>query len=264
MKSNNLLYLAVVGMLLLFSSCAEQRNLVYFDDVNDSTTFSQAIVNTHQPRIQNGDIMGITVSTLDPTSNALFNTGTVLQGSQLNSNSNAASTELGKEGYLVGNDGNINFPVIGKIHLEGLTLTEAHEKISDEINRYVKDPIVNVRYLNFKVTVIGEVNKPTTFTTSDDNINVLEALGMAGDMTAYGKRENVLVIREIDGKRNMARLNLNSSRAFQSPYFHLQQNDIVYVEPSITKEKQVSRNPNTLPLIVSLASIVTVVLARFL
>src|SRR5690606_41838376 len=109
-------------------------------------------------------------------------------------------------------------------------------------------PTVNLRYLNFKVTVIGEVNRPSTVAVDNDKVNVLEALGMAGDMTAYGKRENVLAIRETDGKRHMARLDLNSSSAFSSPYFHLQQNDIVYVEPDIMKEKQISRNPNTIPI----------------
>lgn len=265
MKSNNLLYLAVVGMLLLFSSCAEQRNLVYFSDIQQSETFQQAITNAHEPKIQEGDIMSITVSTLDPTSNALFNTGAVIQGqsTQMSSSNAAGSTNLGKEGYRVGNDGNINFPVIGKIALEGLTLTEAHEKMRNEISEYVKDPIVNVRYLNFKVTVIGEVNKPTTFTSDKEQINVLEALGMAGDMTGYGKRENVLVIREVDGKRQMARINLNSSTAFQSPYFYLQQNDIVYVEPSEMKERQLSRNPNTIPIVMAVLSAVTIIVSRF-
>src|SRR5690606_8549844 len=130
-----------------------------------------------------------------------------------------------------------NFPVIGKINLVGLTLTEAHTRMASELNKYVKEPIVNLRYLNFKITVIGEVNRPSTFTVDNDKVNVMEALGMAGDMTAYGQRENVLIIREVDGRRNMARLDLNSSAAFNSPYFYLQQNDIVYVEPSIIKEK---------------------------
>jgi len=133
----------------------------------------------------------------------------------------------------------------------------------NEINEYVKDPIVNVRYMNFKVTVIGEVNRPTTFTSDKEQINVLEALGMAGDMTAHGKRENVLVIREIDGKRQLARLDLNSSTAFESPYFYLQQNDIVYVEPSETKERQTNRNPNTIPIVMAVLSAVTIIVSRF-
>ncbi|WP_118195559.1 polysaccharide biosynthesis/export family protein [Albibacterium indicum] len=264
MKSNNLLYLAVVGILLLFSSCAEQRNLVYFDDIQQSDAYQQAITNAHEPKIQVGDIMGITVSTLDPTSNALFNTGAVIQGSnpQLSTTQAAGSTNLGKEGYLVGNDGTINFPVIGKVNLQGLTLTQAHEKMRNEISEYVKDPIVNVRYMNFKVTVIGEVARPTTFTVDNEKINVLEALGRAGDMTSFGMRENVLVIREVDGKRNMARLNLNSSNAFQSPYFYLQQNDIVYVEPSDMKGRQANRNPNSVPIIMGILSIITIIATR--
>src|SRR5690606_22386711 len=127
-------------------------------------------------------------------------------------------------------------------NLTGLTLTQAHNRMAEELNKYVKEPIVNVRYLNFKVTVIGEVNEPSTIAVDNDKINVLEALGMAGDMTAYGKRENVLVIREDQGRRHMARLDLNSRAAFESPYFYLQQNDIVYVEPDIMKERNVSRN----------------------
>jgi len=251
-------------MLLLFSSCAEKRNLVYFSDVNDSTSFTQAIMNVHQPKIQKGDILAISVSTMDATTNALFNTGAILQGadSRLGTANAAGSTNLAKEGYLVGNDGNVNFPVIGKVNLLGLTLEEAHGRLTDELNTYVKEPIVNIRYLNFKVTVIGEVNRPSSFTIENDQINVLEALGMAGDMTAYGKRENVLVIREVDGKRNMARLNLNTTNAFKSPYFYLQQNDVVYVEPDIMKEKQISRNPNTIPILIGLTSVITIIVSR--
>src|SRR5690606_19756741 len=261
MKSNTYPLLAFVLAMLLLTSCAEKRNLVYFSDVQQNDAFQIAITNSHEPKIQPGDILAITVSSLDPTSNAMFNTGANVQGVNVTNNT-AGSTNLGKEGYLVGNDGNINFPVIGKINLTGLTLTQAHSRMAEELNKYVKEPIVNIRYLNFKVTVIGEVNRPSTFAVDNDKINVLEALGMAGDMTSYGKRENVLVIRELDGRRHMARLDLNSSAAFNSPYFHLQQNDIVYVEPDIMKEKQISRNPNTVPILVGAMSVITIVLSR--
>lgn len=253
--------LAFVLAMLLLTSCAEKRNLVYFSDVQQNDAFQMAITNSHEPKIQPGDILAITVSSLDPTSNAMFNTGANVQGTT--NNTSAGSTNLGKEGYLVGNDGTINFPVVGKINLSGLTLTQAHNRMSEELNKYVKEPIVNLRYLNFKVTVIGEVNRPSTFAVDNDKVNVLEALGLAGDMTAYGKRENVLVIRESEGKRHMARLNLNSSAAFNSPYFHLQQNDIVYVEPDIMKEKNVSRNPNTIPILLGITSVVTIIVSRF-
>src|SRR5690606_20671367 len=182
MKSNTYSLLAFVLAMLLLSSCAEKRNLVYFSDIQQNDAFQMAITNSHEPKIQPGDILAITVSSLDPTSNAMFNTGANVQGTNITSNS-AGSTNLGKEGYLVGNDGSINFPVVGKINLSGLTLTQAHNRMADELNKYVKEPIVNLRYLNFKITVIGEVNKPTTFTIDNDKVNVLEALGMAGDMT---------------------------------------------------------------------------------
>lgn len=261
----NTYYPLVLGLfILLLSGCAEKRNLVYFSDVQADAAYQMAITNAYEPKVQVGDILGITVSSLDPNSNAMFNTGAMVQGTGSLSSSNAAgSTNLGKEGYLVGTDGNINFPVIGKINLTGLTLSQALQKMQEDLVKYVKEPIVNIRYLNFKVTVIGEVNKPTTFTVANDKINVLEALGMAGDMTGFGKRENVLIIREMDGKRNMVRLNLNNSDALSSPYFYLQQNDIVYVEPDAMKEKNVSRNPNTLPIIMGVISVVTIVVSRF-
>src|SRR5690606_28251214 len=192
MKINKHILLVLVAFVILFASCTQKRNLVYFNDINDTTSFQKAITRVHEPEIQKGDILSITVSSLDPTSNAMFNTGAIIQGSssQLSSSNAAGSTNLGKEGYLVGNDGMINFPIVGKISLEDLTLTEAHVRMREELIKYVKDPIVNLRYLNFKVTVIGEVNRPSTFTVDNDRINVLEALGLAGDMTAFGKREN--------------------------------------------------------------------------
>jgi len=218
-------------------------------------------MNSYEPKIQTGDIMGITVSSLDPTSNAMFNTG-ALQSSVSNISTTGSTTNLGKEGYLVGKDGNINFPIIGKVHLQGLTLTDALEKMQSELIKYVKDPIVNINYLNFRVTVVGEVNRPGSFTIDKDRINLLEALGNAGDMTAYGRRENVLIIRETDGKRQMVRINLNNSAALNSPYFYLQQNDLVYVEPDVMKEKQVSRDNYYLATTASVVSILVVILTR--
>ncbi len=245
-----LIFILCIG---LFTSCSSQRNLSYFADLPESTDYQSAILKTQQPKIQIGDILSIVVSSLDPASNAMFNTGALQASSALTSREGSA-TNLAKEGYLVGNDGNVNFPIIGKIQLKGLSLTQAHEKMQQELIKYVKDPIVNVRYLNFKVTVIGEVQRPLTFTVDNDRINVLEALGMAGDMTVYGKRKNVLVIREEDGERNMARLDFTSKEAFNSPYFYLKQNDIVYVEPSYLKDPSGER---TLRIISTVVTVVT-------
>lgn len=159
------------------------------------------------------------------------------------------------EGYLVDKDGQVNFPVLGMIVLEGLTKEGAIEKMTERLEEYIKDPIVNVQYLNFKITVIGEVDNPNTFTIPTDRISILEALGLAGDMTEYGKRENVLIIRDEDGVRKAVRLNLNDKAILNSPYFMLHQNDVIYVEPDRIKAIQASTNQRgfaTATLIVSI------------
>lgn len=222
-RTNYLLVYVVAA--ILFSSCSK-RNLVYFSDLPKSTDFNTPIKNYSAPRIQQDDILSVSVSSLNPESNVLFNN--VLLPST--GNTNVIADKI-NEGYLVDKNGFINFPVIGKVSLAGLTKEQATEKMTDLIKAHVKNPIVNIRFLNFKVTVIGEVSKPATFTIPTEKITILEALGLAGDMTAYGKRENVLIIREKDGIRSTSRVNLNNKDVLSSPYFYLQQNDIVYVEP---------------------------------
>jgi len=204
-------------VLILLSSCS-QRNLVYFSDLPASSEFNTPVKNYIPPKIQSDDILSVSVSSLNPESNVLFNN--VLLPTTGN-NTNVIADKI-NEGYIVDKNGSINFPVIGKIPLAGLTKEQATEKMTDLIKAHVK---------NFKVTVIGEVNKPSTFTVATEKINVLEALGLAGDMTAYGRRENVLIIREKDGVRSTSRINLNNKDVLNSAYFYLQQNDIVYVEP---------------------------------
>ena len=224
LKSSGTLKVLSLVLLVVLSSCSK-RDLVYFSDM-ESSGFTNPIKNYSSPKIQPDDVLSIMVSSLSPESNVLFNN--VLLPQQ--GSNNIIADKIDK-GYLVDKNGAINFPVIGKIVLAGLTKEEATEKMTDLIKTQVKNPIVNVRFLNFKVTVIGEVTKPATFVTETEKVNVLEALGLAGDMTVYGKRENVLIIREKDGVRTTARLNLNEKAVLSSPYYYLQQNDIVYVEP---------------------------------
>jgi polysaccharide export outer membrane protein len=244
-------------MLALVSSCSN-RNLVYLSDLSASTSNDAPIKNYSQPKIQPDDLLNITVSSLNAESNVLFNN--VI----LPSNANAGNTIASKvnEGYLVDKSGAINFPVIGKIMLVGLTKEQATEKLTTEIKAHVKNPIVNIRFMNFKVTVIGEVNGPATFIIATEKISVLEALGLAGDMTVFAKRENVLIIREQDGIRRTVRINLNNKDVLNSPYYYLQQNDIVYVEP-VNKAKlaETQQNNRLIPIwttILSTAAFVTV------
>lgn len=151
-------------------------------------------------------------------------------------------------GYLVDQTGRIIYPGIGPIKVAGLTIHEARDLLRDRLSEYLRDPIVDVRFLNFKFTVMGEVQRPSTYTLSETQVTVLEALGLAGDMTTYADRENILVIREQDQQREFGQLNLRDRRVFESPYFYLQQNDVIYVQPIKQKVATISdRTAKVLP-----------------
>jgi polysaccharide biosynthesis/export protein len=232
-------------LLLLLTSCNTSRNLVYFDDLRETQTQIQNDIAT---RIVPNDLISINVSTLDPESNVLFNTGMLLPN-------NAIAAEKGKEGFLVTRDGFINFPVIGKIQLGGLTIEEATEKMTLLLSKHVKRPVVNVRLLNFRITVIGEVNNPSTFIVPTGTVTILEALGLAGGMTTFGKPDNLLLIRQSNGIRTTVRLNLDKKEILNSPYFYLQQNDVLYIEPhNKSKVAQTSTINWYIPIIVSAIS----------
>lgn len=248
-------YLSFV-ILLITSACSSRRNLVYFSDLSDQAEVHDRIVNQVEPRIQVADILDIAVNTPSAESNVLFTANPNRQGSINNFQE--------RDGYKVDNSGYISFPVVGSVKLSGLTIEEAQQVLVREINKYVKDPIVNIRYLNFRVTVIGEVNRPETFTITNERINLLEALGRAGDMTPYGKRENVLVIRENGTERTMVRMNLNKKDILNSPYFYLKQNDVVYVEADKTKEKIFSNSNRLMPVWLTAISSITVVVTAMI
>ena len=255
-KSRFLLLIAISYNLF---SCGPTRNLVYFSDLKENSVYKTSASSDPQIRIQPNDILSITVSSLNIESNALFNRG-VIQAPNAAVNIESSVTP---DSYLVSELGNINFPVLGKIKLVDLTREEAIEKMTVKLQQFVKDPIVKIRLTNFKVTVIGEVNKPSTFSVPTERINVLEALGLAGDMTAYGKRENVLLIREKDGVRSTTRLNLNDKLLLSSPYFYMQQNDVLYIEPDKIKEIQASTNTKTLTIATMTISIVVALIFNF-
>lgn len=238
---------------LVFLACSPQRNLVYFSNLSEIS--SSQIKNIPELKLQKNDQLSITVNSLNAEYNALF------AGANNNSTNTQPNT---RTGFKINENGVVNLPLIGNLKVEGLTIEEAKQLITSELKKQIKNPVVDLQLVNFKITVIGEVNHPASLTIPDDQINLLEALGMAGDMTVYGKRENVLVIRETNGVRNMTRLNLNDKSVYDSPYFHLKQNDIVYVEPDKSKEKEYSPNNRALPIITACISAVAVLLTAFL
>ena len=251
MKRNYIYYALCI---ILLSGCAK-RNLVYFSDLTSKNEITTKIMNDGVPKIIENDILSITVNSTSPESNVLFASAT---------NNIGANGLYEREGYRVNSDGKIKFPVLGEIKVEGLNIVQAQSLIESELNKFVNNSVVNVKFLNFRVTVIGEVNTPSTFVVPNEKINLLEALGLAGDMTPYGKRENVLIIREIDGKRTMARVNLNKQSVLNSPYFYLKQNDVIYIEPDKTKSIEYSNSSNTMPLVVAAISAVAVLATALL
>ncbi|MVN77238.1 sugar transporter [Hymenobacter sp. HMF4947] len=249
-------------LLLAFASCRPSRNLVYFSDLNNSENYQTKVQNEAALRIQPDDLLSIRLNSLSQESNALFNRG-ILQAPGTSTTNLTPEVVTPSDGYLVDPEGNIDFPVLGKVMLAGLTREEATVKITNAVAKYVKDPIITVRLLNFKITVIGEVNKPSTFVVPTGRINILEALGLAGDMTAYGRRENVLLVRERNGIRSTTRLNLNNKELLNSPNFYLQQNDVVYVVPDRLKEVQASTNTRTITIATMAISVLVALIFNF-
>jgi polysaccharide export outer membrane protein len=162
------LYISFLALLLSVSACSSRRNLVYFNDLSNNSEVTEKIVNKTEPKIQTADVLDIAVNTLSTESNVLFTANPNRQ--------NSVTGPHDKDGYRVDNFGFVNFPVAGSVKLAGLTIEEAEEVMAKEINKYVKNPIVNIKYLNFKITVIGEVNRPETFTITNERISLLEAL----------------------------------------------------------------------------------------
>ncbi|MBJ6144330.1 polysaccharide biosynthesis/export family protein [Hymenobacter sp. BT559] len=242
-------------LLVFVFSCTSSKKLSYFRNLDEKGDFRTPIGAIEESQIQPSDVLSITVSSLNPESNILFNNGVLATaGSGVQSTTPTRSSE----GYLVDKDGNINFPVIGSIAVGGLTKAQASEKLTAALKNFVKNPIINIRFLNFKITVMGEVTRPSSFNVVSERINILEALSLAGDMTPYGKRENVLVIREKDGVRTTSRINLADKNTLSSPLFYLHQNDIVYVEPSGSRALQSSTQSFYLPIVLTALSVISI------
>lgn len=217
-------FLFLIAVLAIFASCASRKEIVY---LQNSNVIPENIYAKYAPKIQQEDLLTITVSAEDLKASLPFN-----QQNQYQQQSATTNDLAFKPTYLVDHKGEIDFPVIGKIKLEGLSRLEAIELFKSKLSQYIVNPGVNITFANFKITVLGEVNKPNTYTLPQERVTVLEALGMAGDMTIKGVRDNVLLIREKNGVKEMHRLNLLTDSVLNSPYYYLAQNDVIYVEPN--------------------------------
>src|ERR1700712_1512886 len=229
---------SVFALFLMFlPSCGGSKKVAYFDGVKDETFKTKYPPNVESP-IQINDLLSITVSSANPAASAIFN------APNESTPTTSSATSFGNTltvGYLVNLNGDILFPVLGKIHAEGLTKSQLQALLIKQLldTKQLIDPIVTIRQLNFRVSVLGEVAKPGVYTTPNEKISLLEALSFAGDITIYGKKDNVLLVREDEkGDKLIVRIDLTSSSLFTSPYYYLKSNDVLYVEPSQNREKK--------------------------
>jgi polysaccharide export outer membrane protein len=251
---NRLLFF--IAIALVFSSCVSKKNIIYFQNISNLP--DRGSVN-YEPRLKADDQLMIIVSAPDPEVVKDFNLAAIPLMNPSVSNMNIASSQLQYQTYLIDHSGNINFPVLGTVKLGGLTRAEAIEKLLKELKAYVKEPIVNLRILNFKVSLLGELTRPGTFNINSERITLPEALAMAGDMTIYGNRKKVLIIREIEGKKTHNYVDLTSSDFINSPFYYLTQNDVIYIEPNKTKVNSSVIGPNVTVAISALSLVITII-----
>ena len=243
MKKLFYVFLSVATVFLY--SCGSVKNVAYLQN-SDSIDFARSEY-LYDARIMPKDVLTITVSTVNPEASAPYN---LIVRPVLNSTSSSiASTGGSLLTYLVDNDGMIDFPVLGRLQVGGLSKAECEKMIHDKLLPYLnseENPVITVRMSNYKISVLGEVNRPGVFTVNNEKINILEALAQAGDLTIYGVRDRVKLIREgATGKKEVVTINLNDAEVINSPYYYLQQNDIVYVEPNKVKARNSSVGTTT-------------------
>ncbi len=258
--SNSMKYLVLLGVIIL-SSCASKKDVLYFQD--EPLTASHIDSEPRQLVYKPDDMLTITVSAaVDAELVQPFNLGIITESGNDNLSANGS---MRLQTYLIDYNGNIEFPTLGTIHLAGMTRTEATTMLREKIRPYAKDPIINIRLVNFTVTILGEVSNPGTFTIQDERITLPEALGMAGDLTIFGKRKDILLIREVDGKKKFAKIDLTSISSVNSPLYYLEQNDVIIVDPNNARIRSSNFNQNNAVVISAvgtLATIVAIVLAN--
>lgn len=249
----------LVILLALFCSCGvKYQTIPYFTDLPSGDAISD-IENQGVLKIQKNDILAITVSSLDEKSDAYFNLGN-MGASQINAQGNNS----GPNGYIVDQAGKVQLPYLGGVKVEGLSTSAARELIERKLEdgKFLVKPILNMRLVNFKISVLGDVGKPGVYPVQSERITIMEAIAMSGDLTITAKRNDVLLIREIEGKRQQVRLDLQKAELFNSPYYYLQNNDVVVVTPSSAKYASVDASYRNVSIIISALSVIAILITR--
>lgn len=231
------------------------KHIVYFQSLDSTQTVLLPPIKPVVARIQSNDILAITVGSFNQESNEILNFANVNALTTTSFPNNQGGVGRGQPlGYLVDSSGHVEIPFVGRVKLIGLTLDQAANLVRGEVMKSLKDPAVNVRFLNHKFSILGEVNRPATYNLLDDNTTLPSALAMAGDLTIYGQRTNVMVIRETDKGREVVRINLLNRDVFVSPYYYIRNGDIIYVEPSKAKATFTDRSVQLIPVVTSITT----------
>ncbi|TLV02393.1 polysaccharide biosynthesis/export family protein [Dyadobacter luticola] len=255
-------FLLLISLVIIkgTTSCVSPKTIVYFQ--GDTTKFSTSpIVQNYVPTIQKNDMLSIIVGSLNAEANEIFNAPNRYASASA-SYGTMATAAVQPFGYLVDSDGNIELPLIGKVKVEGLQIKVAADTLRSRLQLYLKEPSVTIRNINFKVSVLGEVRSPAVYNIPDEKITLPEVLSLAGDLTIYGRRNNVLIIREENGNRQYARVDLTSRDIFNSPYYYLHKNDVIYIEPAKVKINTTDRTLQLAPLVVSLIAALSLAFYR--
>lgn len=239
-------------------SCTSYKNVPYFQDLNMNSVTKEEINNFSPFIIQSGDILAINVSSLNPEASAIINYNL----NRVSGNNLDQSPQNAVIGYLVDLKGNINVPLIGEIHVAGLTTSDLTDQMQVKLQTYLSKPIVNIRVLNFKISVLGDVAHPDVYTILNERVTIIQALSLAGDLNITGIRNNILLIREIDGKREYIPIDLNSKKLFSSPYYYLKNNDAIYVVPNRTKVDAASTSFTKVSLVIGALSVIAIILSN--
>lgn len=246
-------------ILTIYSSCGSYKNIPYYQDLNAAVPSKDEIANYSPLYIQPADILGINVNSRNPESSSIFNYNL----NRVNGNNFDNSSENPVTGYLVNEKGEIDLPLIGTVKVSGLTTSQLIEKMKPMLLTYYKDPTISIRIINFKVAVYGDVQRPNVYTLRNERTTITEALSLAGDLNITAKRKNVLLVREIDGKRNFIPIDLTSKKLFESPYYYLKNNDEIYVTPDRTKYATVDGGYRNATIVISALSVIAIFFSVF-
>jgi polysaccharide export outer membrane protein len=255
LKSRHLYF--SITLIILLGSCGSYTKLLYFQNLNNSKSIKENIENFTPLTIQSEDILGINVSSLNPEASAVFNTNFT---PNVNNNGDMNNPLIG---YKVDQKGMIEIPLIGNLKVSGFNTTELRDQIRMKLMTYLKDPVVNIRILNFKVSVIGDVGRPGVYTVQNERITLPEAITLAGDLNVTANRNDLWLIRERDGIREYIPIDLTTKNIFSSPYFYLKNNDLLYIQPGKAKYSTVDNSYRNIGLALSVLSIAAIVITNY-